>query len=119
MTEKTSNYGSNKIEQTFFIPGPLPGLNEIIAAGKKIIPWLSKGKRRVYELTQLKERWDTRVVHEVMFHKIKPMDAVDVKLVWIEPNRRRDKDNVMAGKKFILDGLVKAGPTCAGSILVC
>ena len=98
-----------KQEQVFFVPGPLPGLNEIIAASQQIIPWLSKGKRRVYEMTQLKETWDNRVVGECMFFKIKPMDSVDIKLVWIEQNRRRNKDNVMAGKKFILDGLVKAG----------
>jgi len=102
-----------KPEQVFFVPGPLPGLNEIIAAGKQIIPWLSKGKRRVYELTILKKEWDEKVSMAVsmaaMLHRIKPMESVDIRLVWIELNRRRDKDNVMAGKKFILDGLVKAG----------
>ena len=28
---------------------------------------------------------------------------------WIEPNRRRDKDNVAFAKKFILDALQEAG----------
>ena len=29
--------------------------------------------------------------------------------VWVEPNRNRDKDNVAFAKKFVQDGLVKAG----------
>ena len=28
---------------------------------------------------------------------------------WIEPNRRRDLDNIAFGKKFILDAMVKKG----------
>ena len=98
-----------KQEQVFFVPGPLPGLNEIIAAGKQLIPWLSKGKRRVYELTILKKEWDEKVSMAAMLHGIKPMESADFRIVWIELNRRRDKDNILAGKKFILDGLVKAG----------
>jgi Holliday junction resolvase RusA-like endonuclease len=35
--------------------------------------------------------------------------SVRVRVVWNEPNRRRDPDNVQAGIKFILDGIVKAG----------
>lgn len=34
---------------------------------------------------------------------------VAVRFLWIEPNRRRDLDNVAFAKKFILDGLVAAG----------
>ncbi|NLY47586.1 MAG: RusA family crossover junction endodeoxyribonuclease, partial [Clostridiales bacterium] len=30
-------------------------------------------------------------------------------ITWFEPDRRRDPDNIMAGQKFILDGLVAAG----------
>lgn len=29
-------------------------------------------------------------------------------ITWFEPDRRRDPDNIMAGQKFILDGLVAA-----------
>lgn len=40
----------------------------------------------------------------------KPMKApVDVHIAFIEPNMRRDKDNIITGHKFILDGLVEAG----------
>jgi Holliday junction resolvase RusA-like endonuclease len=34
---------------------------------------------------------------------------VDIDNYWFERNRRRDKDNIAFAKKFLLDGLVKAG----------
>lgn len=34
---------------------------------------------------------------------------VMVSFTWVEPNRRRDVDNVEFAKKFVLDGLVQAG----------
>lgn len=34
---------------------------------------------------------------------------VAVRFLWVEPNRRRDLDNVAFAKKFVLDGLVAAG----------
>ena len=37
------------------------------------------------------------------------IDKARIVFRWIEPNRRRDKDNVAFAKKFILDALVKAG----------
>lgn len=34
---------------------------------------------------------------------------VKIKCTWFESNIRRDPDNIFAGVKFILDGLVKSG----------
>lgn len=34
---------------------------------------------------------------------------VVIHYTWIEPNRRRDKDNIAFAKKFIQDSLVHAG----------
>ena len=34
---------------------------------------------------------------------------VHVYFAWVEPNRRRDIDNIAFAHKFILDGLVDAG----------
>jgi len=34
---------------------------------------------------------------------------VYISLTWYEPNTRRDPDNIVFAKKFIFDGLVKAG----------
>lgn len=42
--------------------------------------------------------------------KIAPFrNPVEVSFTWIEPNRRRDVDNISFAKKFILDALVKNG----------
>jgi len=32
-----------------------------------------------------------------------------LRCMWFETNRRRDPDNIVAGKKYVLDGLVAAG----------
>ena len=45
----------------FFIPGRLPGMNEIVELNNKLVPWLSKGKRRVYEYTLVKDRWTKHI----------------------------------------------------------
>jgi len=42
-------------------------------------------------------------------HKGKVTKPVTAKFTWYEENRRRDKDNIAFAKKFIFDGLVKAG----------
>ena len=34
---------------------------------------------------------------------------VDLEFVWYCKNRRKDKDNILVGQKFIIDGLVEAG----------
>ena len=36
-------------------------------------------------------------------------ERVAIRFNWIEPNKRRDPDNVAFAKKFILDALVKEG----------
>ncbi len=85
----------------FFIPGRFPGMNEIIkeARGNKYASAIQKRHwtRRVADITRLSIR------------NIKPMGKVWISFTWIEKNKRRDPDNICAGKKFILDGLVLAG----------
>ncbi len=80
------------------IPGELPGMNEIIRASKshyhaynnmkrehtENVAWLAKATKKEYE-------------------------KIDLEITWYCKNRRKDKDNIMAGTKFILDGLVMAG----------
>lgn len=41
--------------------------------------------------------------------KIKPIEQADFVITWYMQNRRRNKDNIMAGQKFIFDGLQQAG----------
>lgn len=80
------------------IPGRLPDLNDMIDAARRnkitsanmkkdnteVVAWIAKSKR------------------------IPHFDRVDITITWIEPNQKRDKDNIMAAQKFILDGLVMA-----------
>ena len=37
------------------------------------------------------------------------LERIDLNIKWICRNKRKDKDNIAAGTKFILDGLVEAG----------
>jgi len=81
----------------FEIPGRLPGLNEIVAAAKSHFGAYAKMK---YEHT-------TAIAW--LAKKLPTYKRVVLVITWHEPDRRRDPDNIMAGQKFILDGLVAAG----------
>lgn len=92
---------------TLWVPGPLPGLNELIAAAKG-----AGGTGRAY--SQLKRQWTDTVwalARSAKLHKPGPVEsAVTIGFEWVERDRRRDPDNVAAGgRKLVLDGLVKAG----------
>jgi len=100
----------------FFIPKRLPGLNEIIKANKAMVPWLSKGKRRVYQYTILKADIEQSIIDYIKMQsdgnagKLIKFESAKIDFLWIEPNRRRDPSNVCAGgRKFILDAMVKCG----------
>jgi len=86
-----------KVDDQFTIPIRLPGLNEIIDA--------AKANKHVY--AKLKETYTDAVVWSAK--GIKPFEAGYLDITWYEPHRQRDTDNIAAGKKFIMDGLQKAG----------
>lgn len=84
----------------FTIPGRLPGMNEIIAANRR---------HRMAGAT-LKREAETQVSLGIQAAHCKPLSgAVAVHLHWVEPNARRDPDNIRAGVKFILDALQSHG----------
>ncbi len=100
------------MSQSFFIPGPLPGLNEIIDA--RASGWTVGGKRhdRYGGKKGLKPYWHEAVQAAAIGARIKPMQAAHFAFEWYEPKRRgmsRDPDNITAGQKFVLDGLVGLG----------
>jgi Holliday junction resolvase RusA-like endonuclease len=82
------------------IPGRLPGLNEIIDAAKQ-----GKGKYQPYAM--MKEHYTTMIAW--LAKKLPKYEKVGLLITWHEPDRRRDPDNITAGQKFILDGMVAAG----------
>ncbi len=86
----------------FWIPGPLPGLNELIAAAKG-----QGGTGRAY--AALKKRWTREIAMRIKIAKVMPVAPARMVFLWVEKNKRRDPDNVAAGgRKLILDALVVA-----------
>lgn len=89
---------------SLWIPGPLPGLNDLIAAAKG-----AGGTGRAY--ARLKRAWTTTVWALAKRERLPRFERrVYAQFSWWERDRRRDLDNVAAGgRKLALDGLVKAG----------
>jgi hypothetical protein len=85
-----------------FIPGPLPGMNEMIAAAKS-----GRGKASAY--ARMKATWTAVVAtHARRAFAANYFGRVRVFCAWSEEAMRRDPDNVTAAVKFVLDGLVEA-----------
>ena len=82
---------------SFEIPGEFPGMNEILKAAKS----------NRFEYAAMKRDETERVRWSISWHPIiqKP---VKVLITWYSKDKRRDPDNIMAGQKFILDGIVSA-----------
>jgi Holliday junction resolvase RusA-like endonuclease len=110
---KTENSEKISKQFRFYIPKRLPGLNEIIKWSKQPVPWLSKGKRRVYQYTIEKREIENYIIAHIYKqsnNNIPNFTICQIYFKWIESNRRRDPSNVCAGgRKFILDALVKSG----------
>ncbi len=82
----------------FWIPGRLPGMNEII----------DDARSNKFKAATVKKRWTQAIA--CLIRKRKPIKGrCHIYFVWIEPNLRRDPDNIRAGAKMILDGMVDAG----------
>lgn len=83
--------------QEFTIEGRFCGLNEFYRAHR-------------HQQAKMKRDAEARVVEAARAAGLKPCKGrVFYRVTWYEQNRRRDLDNVAFGKKFIQDGLVKAG----------
>ena len=83
------------------IKGQLPGLNEYTAALANRKGRWSRGGDMKRDMTEL-----CRLAALNTTHFKNPVYLI---YTWFEPNARRDPDNVVFAKKFILDGLVHAG----------
>lgn len=88
----------------FFVPGPLPNLNDMLAARGSNFQG-NKGN----SFARMKKEWESLIVEIILAAKIKRRDRVWVAFEWREKDRRRDPDNIAAAKKFILDAMVTAG----------
>ena len=82
------------------IHGELTDLNTYVRA--------ERGNK--YAGASLKEKDTNRVYWECKSQKLKRIDSpVFVSCTWFCKNKKKDLDNIAFGKKFLLDGLVKAG----------
>lgn len=89
--------------QILKIPNRLPGLNDIIAACK-----VRRGKWTKY--LDMKAQYGLELALLIKAQHICPVEKpVNITFKWCEKTARRDKDNIAAGKKFILDAFVEAG----------
>ena len=79
----------------------LPGLNDYTLACRGNKYAAASMKKRVEEMIQ----WHIRS----QLKNWRTEKPVYLKYLWVEKDRRRDKDNVAFARKFVQDALVKAG----------
>lgn len=89
--------------------GKLPGMNEMIDAAKKTIRRKARSHSILTMYSIMKKKWINLVSDAVLEAKIQPVDKFFLQLIWTEPSKKRDPDNIAAFIKFILDGMQKAG----------
>ena len=88
----------------FVILGRLPGLNDYTDACRS--HW-SKGARMK---RQVEEDIGWHILAARGAHKLRPVHGpVSLAIEWHERDRRRDVDNIVSAKKFILDAMQKMG----------
>lgn len=88
---------------TLWVSGPLPGMNELVAAAKG-----AGGRGYLYAV--MKREWTDAVCMLAKAARLPKFTCVLMHFQWREKGRRRDPDNIAAGgRKLVLDGLVKAG----------
>jgi hypothetical protein len=77
-------------------------MNNILSAAS-----MRRGKWSAY--ARMKVSQEDAIVAAIRAAKIQPVARARFVFTWVEPNMRRDKDNIVAARKFILDALVAAG----------
>lgn len=89
------------MNRSLWIPAPMPGLNEIIAACE----------RSPYAWGKIKKRWSATVKLYAIQQRFDPIPGpAHFAIELVEPNRKRDPDNVLAGAlKITLDALRMSG----------
>lgn len=86
----------------FWVPGQMPGMNEIIEAAKGC-------GGRGYGYSKMKKAWTEAVCWHAKAARLPRFTAVRLDLVWVAPihenKSERDRDNQEAAVKFVADGL--------------
>ena len=101
---------STPLSQSFFVPGPLPGLNDFIAWAKKRGVTVGKKGAMWNDYNAQKRSWEDMIRGVIHTSRLTPVAVpVTISYLWQEPNKRRDYSNIAAGKKLVEDALVRAG----------
>lgn len=89
------------MNQKFIISGRLDGLNDYTKA--------CRANR--YGANAMKRKNEAKVIEGIKLADIRKVDhyPINLHVIWYEPNRRRDVDNITFATKFIQDALVKFG----------
>lgn len=77
----------------------------------KLAGWNDFSHKHHMEASIMKKKEMRRVQEAIMLERVRPFTApIDIHITWIEPDYRRDPDNVCSGGfKIILDALVNSG----------
>lgn len=86
----------------FTVPGKLPSLNDYVRACRSGYH-AGNAMKRAAEEKILAAMMEARVL------RLRVRERVFLRFAWIEPNARRDMDNIAFAKKFILDAIKKCG----------
>jgi len=86
-------------EIRLIIPCQLPSMNEIINA--------CKGHWGSYR--SIKSEYEGAVAAAARSNKVPEFESIELEIIYFREDKRTDPDNISAGKKVLLDGLVAAG----------
>ena len=88
------------MKYTLIIPGVLIGLNEYITAERS----------NRYQAAAIKKQTEHAIEAAIrrQLRGVRIVKPVVMTYTWIEPTRRRDKDNIAFAKKFVQDALVRS-----------
>lgn len=89
----------NRVKLTIW--GSLPSLNEYTAACRSNPRYGNQMKKEAEQIV-------TAYAYKTL-KRWRASGPVFMAYTWFEKNKRRDKDNIAFGRKFIQDALVKAG----------
>ena len=92
--------------QRLWIPGPLPGLNEILDA-RMVQGIQRRGGKGTY--SAMKRKWTEVIALQTMAQKLKGIETTRFTYLFYEAHNRRDPSNVFGGGiKLIEDALITA-----------
>jgi hypothetical protein len=91
------------VDQVLWVPGPLPGLNELLDAKAVTV----RGRKGFSKYNSLKQRWSNMIALLVRAQRMKRIGPSFFGYVIWEPDNRRDPSNVMCGAVKIIEDVLQ------------